>query len=202
VEYPTALTLKDNVSMNTYTKPQTPVGYYVYAYLRQDSKTPYYIGKGKGRRAWAKDHRLKLPIDYQRIIILESGLTELGALALERRYIRWYGRKDLGLGILRNMTDGGEGSINMGPEYRKKLSNSAKRRAPCSDETRRKLSEVKKGLKPNNFGKTYSSGPSLLKSISKQGKNHPMYGKTHSAEARAKISKAVKLRHASNRTIL
>ena len=99
--------------------------YYVYAYLRNKDSlvakagTPYYIGKGVGNRAYqhCKNDSIHPPANSQQIIILEKHLTNLGALALERRMIKWYGRIDNQSGILRNKTDGGEGTAGYKQSY-------------------------------------------------------------------------------------
>lgn len=131
--------------------------FYIYAYLRsRDSATakagtPYYIGKGTGYRAWEKHVRNLTPKERSNIIILENNLTEIGAFALERFYIRWWGRKDLGTGILLNRTNGGEGSVGLVfPESAKKILSERNTGKPVSDATREKLSAVAKGRKHSN----------------------------------------------------
>lgn len=118
--------------------------FYVYAYLRKDG-TPYYIGKGTGRRAWHK-HTINPPKDKSRIVMIETSLSNVGALAIERRLIQWYGRKDNGTGILRNMTDGGEGSSGriVSDETRSRMRNT-KRINPMSESAREKLRRVNTG---------------------------------------------------------
>ena len=145
--------------MFIYSRKYPPKDFYVYAYLRSDG-SPYYIGKGSGPRAWkhANSEHAKMPKDHSRIAILETGLSEIGALAIERRYIRWYGRKDNDTGVLHNLTEGGEGVCGRSPSMRGKNH---------SIETKKKISISKKGK--------YT------------GYNNPFYGKTHSFETIERI---------------
>jgi hypothetical protein len=84
--------------------------FYTYAYLRED-RTPYYIGKGSGNRAYRRTKKcIKPPKDKSRIILLKQNLTEEEAFRHEKYMINVFGRKDLGTGILHNRTNGGDGT--------------------------------------------------------------------------------------------
>jgi len=111
--------------------------FYTYAYLRsKDSKTakagtPYYIGKGHGNRAYNYHRRTPVPKDRSKIIFLKENVTEEEAFTYEKEMILFYGRKDIGTGILMNWTDGGEGPSNPSPEIRRRIKESLLER--CKD---------------------------------------------------------------------
>ena len=131
--------------------------FYVYAYLRADG-TPYYIGKGTGTRIDDR-HTVKMPLPERRVMLF-VGLTDEEAINREIALIALLGRKDKGTGILRNLTDGGEGTSGR----------------VHSEETRAKMSAASKGQKqsPEHVAKRVAARK----------------GETVSTETRAKISAA------------
>lgn len=95
--------------------------YYVYSYNRGDG-TPYYIGKGKNRRAWESHRRSNgcdiRPRDKSRIVLVKQNLTEDEAWQLERELIAKWRRLEDG-GVLINRNTGGEGGQTVTSESRR-----------------------------------------------------------------------------------
>ena len=104
----------------------------VYFYVREDG-TPYYVGIGTKKRPFEKHaHRSHnkdfKPKNEQQILIIHQDITREEAKQLEIEYIAKFKRKCDG-GFLINLTIGGDG--RNGDKH--------------SDETKRKMSEVRKG---------------------------------------------------------
>jgi len=78
------------------------MNFYTYMWLR-DNGTPYYVGKGQGKRAFRKG------CPPRERIIIQEWPSEREALDAEVLLIAIYGRIDVGTGILRNLSDGGDG---------------------------------------------------------------------------------------------
>lgn len=115
--------------------------FYTYMYLRQADATPYYVGKGCGDRAFKRHRRASekfIPVPPAARIVVQYWESEAEALEMEKWYITLFGRKDLGTGILLNMTDGGDGTSG-GTPWNKGMLGYMKGRK-VSDETRRNMS--------------------------------------------------------------
>ena len=121
---------------------KNPKRFYTYAYLRKDG-TPYYVGKGQRDRAYSKSHNISVP-PKERILFLKKNLLEEEAFKHEIYMIAVFGRKDNGTGILRNMTDGGEGTSNINEVTKGKM-RLKKLGKPLSQKHKERLSKVRTG---------------------------------------------------------
>ena len=135
--------------------------YYVYAHIRLDNMTPFYIGKGKLKRKdiqTRNTHHDRISERYgHKVVVIKNNLTEKKAFELERDIIK-YCVFNLGYGInidgyrdysskkyLTNCTWGGEGSsgYNFSEDAKMKISNSLKGNI-VSEETKKKQSNSQK----------------------------------------------------------
>lgn len=183
---------------------------YVYKHIRLDNNEIFYIGignniDGKYLRAYCEDRNeiwqnIVDKTNYKVEIIFEN-LTYDEACLKEKELIKLYGRKDLGTGTLSNLTDGGEGQINMSQYTKNKISNTLKGNVPWN-KGKKTPKDVKKKMSEAKLGKKLSKKAKEAISKGRIGKNHSektkkKIGKIHkgkiiSKSVRLKISKSLK----------
>lgn len=161
--------------------------HYVYEWWRMDLNLPYYVGKGKGKRAYeikrnkhtneVTNYLLKNGIKRE-VRIIARFVNEQSCFDFEIERIKfWWFLKDHK--ILTNQSTGGEGpsGYKHGPEQIEKMSKSSKGRKK-SEEHRKNISKGLKGIKkPSISGeKHWLHNKGYLVA----GENNPMFGKTGS----------------------
>lgn len=168
---------------------------YVYEHWRLDKDECFYVGFGStSRRAHSKHDRNKY---WKNIVnklekngstfevrIVKDNLSKEDALNLEIERIAFW--RSMEIKIV-NMTNGGEGNLGgISPNKGKK----------ASLETRKKLSESHKGKISPKKGVPLSDEQKIKMSNSLRGRVgvKSMLGRTHSDEAKLKISQANKIR--------
>jgi len=174
--------------------------FYAYIWFREDG-TPYYVGKTRYlRRTYGEKHSVHPPADRTRITVLRYE-TEQEALGCEVELIAFWGRKDLGTGCLRNLTDGGDGvcgyvyteeyrqnmrriktGFKHSPEACRKIGD-AHRGLVMTPETRLRMSASRKGKPAWNKGRAMSDKQ-------RQAISRTQTGKRHSVETRRKMSES------------
>lgn len=162
--------------------------HYVYRHIRLDTGRPFYFGKGHGKRVMASSGRNKywhniLRVTDIRVELIWRGLSEDQAYAKESKAIRankYFGFAEANFSLVGSR--GGPAGIKRSDETRAKMSKAQRGKKmsrpnwrkgiPATEEFKRKCAEVQIGL---------HAGP-----------KHPMYGRTHTEEARMKISVGMK----------
>ena len=102
---------------------------YVYEHRRNDTNEIFYIGIGDDKNHNRAYQRKSRNLFWKHIVnktnysieILEDNLTWKNACLKEIEYIKKFGRRDLGLGLLVNLTDGGDGLNNPSIDVRDKI---------------------------------------------------------------------------------
>jgi hypothetical protein len=175
----------------------------VYQHIRKDTNQVFYIGIGK-TKSRSKSKKSRNPhwwniinkTDYT-IEILYSSISWEEACEIEMDLIKQYGRKDMGTGILVNMTDGGEGSIGhtMSQESKDIISRANKGRKH-TEETINSYKITRLGSNNGNFGHKWSDEQreeAKNKSLQWLETNEPVFkGRQHSKETKV-IMREVKL---------
>ena len=195
----------------------TPDRFYVYAYLREDG-TPYYIGKGCGRRIHVKHKHVPVPPPKRRVKLVVD-VDEATSFRFEKQCIAYWGTKHDSSGILINLTKGGEGTsgLQFSDESRKQMSDSAKARGitsraqydalmawahgprkPLTEAHKQTLSEGKQGVQPAHLigVKGFAGKKHTAEAIERTAAAHR--GKIISAKTRALQSKAAANRSAEH----
>lgn len=131
------------------------VGYY---HKRLDNGEIFYVGIGEITRPYETKHRNNHwnhtvnKIGYE-IVIIKEGLTWEEACEWEVLEIKRIGRRDLGLGPLVNMTDGGEGTQGVIiTEERKKNVSEGTKNAMKNPDVIQKMKDAKIDFTPWNKG--------------------------------------------------
>jgi hypothetical protein len=136
--------------------------------MKPHNREVFYVGIGNDvkrafRNEGRNDHWTKVFKKYGKIVdIISDNISLDAAKEMEKHLIKSFGVKSLC-----NQTLGGEGAFGL----------------KHSDETKRKISEKKKGSKLSDEAK---------RKIGEKSKGHPNYNLSHTDEAKAKISAAFK----------